>query len=39
VSRPLHTGRTVVVIETDVTGADGRPVAKVLQTQAVLRAS
>ena len=39
VSRPLHAGRTVVVIETDVTDADGRPVAKVLQTQAVLRAS
>jgi 1,4-dihydroxy-2-naphthoyl-CoA hydrolase len=38
VSRPLHAGRTVVVIETDVTDADGRPVAKVLQTQAVLRA-
>ena len=37
VSRPLHAGRTVVVIETDVTDADGRPVAKVLQTQAVLR--
>jgi acyl-coenzyme A thioesterase PaaI-like protein len=27
----------VVVVETDVTDADGRPVAKVLQTQAVLR--
>jgi 1,4-dihydroxy-2-naphthoyl-CoA hydrolase len=39
VSRPLHAGRTVVVIETDVTDADGRPVAKVLQTQAVLRAT
>jgi uncharacterized protein (TIGR00369 family) len=38
VSRPLHAGRTVVVIETDVTDAEGRPVAKVLQTQAVLRA-
>lgn len=37
VSRPLHAGRTVVVIETDVTDAAGRPVAKVLQTQAVLR--
>jgi 1,4-dihydroxy-2-naphthoyl-CoA hydrolase len=37
VSRPLHSGRTVVVIETDVTDAAGRPVAKVLQTQAVLR--
>jgi hypothetical protein len=30
---------TVVVIETDVTDADGRPVAKVLQTQVVLTAS
>jgi 1,4-dihydroxy-2-naphthoyl-CoA hydrolase len=38
VSRPLHVGRTVVVVETDVTDASGRPVAKVLQTQAVLRA-
>ena len=37
VSRPLHAGRTVGVIETDVTDATGRPVAKVLQTQAVLR--
>jgi uncharacterized protein (TIGR00369 family) len=37
VSRPLHAGRTVVVIETDVTDAAGRQVAKVLQTQAVLR--
>jgi 1,4-dihydroxy-2-naphthoyl-CoA hydrolase len=37
VSRPLHAGRTVVVVETDVTDADGRSVAKVLQTQAVLR--
>lgn len=34
-SRPLHTGRTVVVIETDVTDADGRRVAKVLQTRRV----
>ena len=37
VSRPLHAGRTVVVIETDVTDTAGRPVAKILQTQAVLR--
>ncbi len=37
VSRPLHAGRTVVVIETDVTDVRGRPVAKVIQTQAVLR--
>jgi len=39
VSRPLHAGRTVVVVETDVTDVDGRPVAKVLQTQAVLRSA
>jgi 1,4-dihydroxy-2-naphthoyl-CoA hydrolase len=38
VSRPLHAGRTVVVVETDVTDASGRPVAKVVQTQAVLYA-
>src|SRR5581483_2268176 len=37
VSRPLHTGRTVIVVETDVTDADGRLVAKVTQTQAVLQ--
>jgi 1,4-dihydroxy-2-naphthoyl-CoA hydrolase len=37
VSRPLHTGRTVIVVETDVTDADGRLVAKVIQTQAVLQ--
>ena len=37
VSRPLHTGRTVIVVETDVFDADGRRVARVTQTQAVLR--
>jgi|SRR4051794_243925 len=37
VSRPLHTGRTVVVIETDVLDAAGRLVARVTQSQAVLR--
>jgi uncharacterized protein (TIGR00369 family) len=36
-SRPLHTGRTVIVVETDVTDADGRLVAKVIQSQAVLQ--
>jgi len=36
-SRPLHAGRTVVVIETDVVDADGRLVARVTQSQAVLR--
>lgn len=35
-SRPLHAGRTVIVVETDVTDAEGRLVAKVIQTQAVL---
>ena len=39
VSRPLHTGRTVVVIETDVTDADGKMCARITQSQAVLRAS
>ena len=37
-SRPLHVGRTVIVVETDVTDSDGRLVARVTQTQAVLRA-
>jgi uncharacterized protein (TIGR00369 family) len=35
-SRPLHVGRTVIVVETDLTDGDGRRVAKVIQTQAVL---
>jgi uncharacterized protein (TIGR00369 family) len=34
-SRPLHVGRTTIVIETDVTQGERR-VARVLQTQAVL---
>ena len=37
VSRPLHVGRTVVVVETDVRDAAERLVARVLQTQLVLR--
>jgi uncharacterized protein (TIGR00369 family) len=37
VSRPLHVGRTVVVVETDVRDADDRLVARVVQTQLVLR--
>jgi 1,4-dihydroxy-2-naphthoyl-CoA hydrolase len=36
VARPLHVGRTVIVIETDVLDADDRRVARVTQTQAVL---
>ena len=37
ISRPLHAGRTVIVVETDVRDADNRLVARVTQTQAVLR--
>jgi uncharacterized protein (TIGR00369 family) len=37
VARPLQVGRTVIVVETEVADADGRAVAKVIQTQAVLR--
>ena len=35
-SRPLHRGRTTIVVETDVHDADGRHVARVTQTQAIL---
>jgi 1,4-dihydroxy-2-naphthoyl-CoA hydrolase len=35
-ARPLHRGRTTIVVETDVHDADGRHVARVTQTQAVL---
>ena len=35
-SRPLHKGKTTIVVETDVHDADGRHVARVTQTQAVL---
>jgi 1,4-dihydroxy-2-naphthoyl-CoA hydrolase len=34
---PLHIGGTTIVIETDVNRADGKRVAKVIQTQVVLR--
>lgn len=36
-SRPLHTGRTTIVVETELLDASGKLVAKVTQTQAVLR--
>lgn len=36
VARPLHTGRTVIVVQTDLTDDGGRRVAQVTQTQAVL---
>src|SRR2546426_2241365 len=35
-STPLHAGRTVIVVVTDVVNDDGKLVARVTQTQAVL---
>jgi uncharacterized protein (TIGR00369 family) len=39
VTRPLHVGRTVIVVQTDLSDQTGRRVAQVTQTQAVLAAS
>jgi uncharacterized protein (TIGR00369 family) len=36
VTRPLHVGRTVIVLDTDVLDDDGALVARVTQTQLVL---
>jgi uncharacterized protein (TIGR00369 family) len=36
VSRPLHVGRTVIVVDTELLDADDRLAARVTQTQAVL---
>jgi uncharacterized protein (TIGR00369 family) len=36
VARPLHVGRSFVVVQTDLRDASDRPVALVTQTQAVL---
>jgi 1,4-dihydroxy-2-naphthoyl-CoA hydrolase len=36
VSRPLHVGRTIIVVETDVRDEDERLVARVTQSQLVL---
>ena len=36
VSRLLHAGRTTIVVDTDLYDADGRRVARVTQTQAIL---
>jgi 1,4-dihydroxy-2-naphthoyl-CoA hydrolase len=36
VSRPLHAGRMVIVVDTELRDDDGRLVARVTQTQAVL---
>lgn len=37
VTRPLHVGRTTIVVQTDVRDDDGRRVAQITQTQAVLQ--
>jgi uncharacterized protein (TIGR00369 family) len=37
VARPLHAGRTVIVVDTELLDDDGRRVARVTQTQAVLQ--
>lgn len=39
VSRPLHKGRSVIVIETDLIDHEGRLAARVTQSQIVLRAA
>jgi 1,4-dihydroxy-2-naphthoyl-CoA hydrolase len=36
VTRPLHVGRSFIVLQTDLTDDEGRRVAQVTQTQAVL---
>lgn len=36
VSRPLHVGRTTIVVQTDIRDSAGKRVAQVTQTQAVL---
>jgi uncharacterized protein (TIGR00369 family) len=37
-SRPLHVGKTTIVVETDLLDDPGRLVARTIQTQAVLDA-
>jgi 1,4-dihydroxy-2-naphthoyl-CoA hydrolase len=37
--QPLHAGRTVIVLQTELTDDDGRAIAHTIQTQAVLAAS
>jgi uncharacterized protein (TIGR00369 family) len=36
VARPLHVGRTSIVVQTDLADAEGKAVALVIQTQAIL---
>ena len=37
IARPLHVGRSTIVVEMDVLDEEGRRVARVTQTQSVLR--
>lgn len=37
VARPLHVGKTTIVVQTDVLDEEGRRVAQVTQTQAVIK--
>jgi 1,4-dihydroxy-2-naphthoyl-CoA hydrolase len=39
VARPLHVGRSFITVAVDLTDDEGRPVAHVTQTQAVLAAT
>ena len=39
VARPLHVGRTIIVVQTELSDDDGRAVAQTTQTQAVLGGS
>jgi 1,4-dihydroxy-2-naphthoyl-CoA hydrolase len=38
-SRPLHVGRSFIVVQTDLTDDSGRPVGQTTQRQAVLQAA
>jgi 1,4-dihydroxy-2-naphthoyl-CoA hydrolase len=38
-SRPLHVGRSFIVVQTDLTDDSGKPVGQTTQTQAVLQAA
>jgi uncharacterized protein (TIGR00369 family) len=37
VARPLHVGRTIVVVQTDILDDDGKRIAQTTQTQAVIK--
>lgn len=36
-ARPVHVGRTSIVVQTDITRDDGKLVSRTIQTQAVIR--